>query len=81
MDFSKDSLEYQEGANLTKIWDAISYEFFDGWPQDSGRPDSEDEKLIDYFLSRETFTQILIDFINKTIVNTTDPSYSNKTEV
>ena len=77
----QDSPDFQGGANLSKMWDTISYEFFDGWP--SGRnPTQEETDLIEYFITRpkfqdllEKFTQQNLDQIKK------DMSYSNLTEI
>ena len=74
----QDSPEHQNDANISKIWGTITKEFFEGWPID---PTEEESKLIEYFIERPKFKDILLEFIKESLVEVVEVSYSNYTKV
>ena len=74
----QDSPNFQDGSNLTKIWDSITHEFFDGWKIQAT---IEESQLIDFFLTRPKYLEILETFVNEHLGGTLTTSYSNLTEV
>ena len=61
---------------MTKIWEAISHEFFDGHEESEGSTNDEDI-LIEHFISQPRFTELLNDLVNTEIIQEPQPNYSN----
>ena len=72
--------EFQGGSNLTEMWNAITYQFIEGWPNE--QPPSEHQKeLIEKFLNSERYGNMTLDFYNHEIINYKNFSYSENTKV
>ena len=67
---------------MTKIWETITHEFFDGkWPQESDTPTKEESDLIEYFITRPRYKNLLNKFVEEELIQISEQNYSNKTEV
>jgi hypothetical protein len=69
---------------LSDIWNAIIYDFIDGWPHIDGKaigPTERDKELIKYFISRPRFTQLLNKFIQDEVKKVILLNVSNNTKV
>ena len=65
---------------MTKIWNAITHEFFDG-REDFESSTNEEELLIEHFISQPRFMELLDTFVNTEIIQEPKPNYSNLTDV
>ena len=72
------STHFQGGDNLTKIWNTITYEFYRGR---RGSLTEEDNNLIEYFISRPKFKDLLNKLVEEEVIQEPEQSYSNHTEV
>ena len=72
--------EFQGGSNLTEMWNAITYEFIDGWPNEQP-PSEHQNELIKKFLNSKRYENMTVDFWNDEIESYTNLSYSETTKV
>ena len=63
---------------MTKIWDTITDEFFKGR---KGNPTKEENDLIEYFMSRPKFKDLLNKLVEEEVIQKPEPNYSNQTQV
>ena len=63
---------------MTKIWDSITEEFFKGR---KGNPTKEENDLIEYFMSRPKFKDLLNKLVEEEVIQKPEPNYSNQTQV
>ena len=63
---------------MTKIWDTITDEFFKGR---KGNPTKEENDLIEYFISRPKFKDLLNKLVKEELIQKPEPNYSNQTQV